>query len=730
MENLNNENKSDNKEEEIIKINENIEKDSSKKNKKSKKKPKTSKEPKKSKLTEEEIAKFREKENTINDLFIAYYKTLLNFSDEEFSEFLKISVRDLPIIFRINKIYTFSESLEEEITELLIKETEHFANRIKRIKLNFLDNIYQIDKLDKNDKIDNKLKEILFHENDYGILRQELVAMVPINLVEIEESDIILDMCAAPGNKTIQILEIMEEKARMKSTLPTGVIIANELDPKRAGNMAHFFKAHFPINIVVTNNNAEKLPLIEDENYKPNIVICDVPCSGDGTLRKNKLVRKKWKIDFGLENHFIQVKILDNAIRQCKNDGYIIYSTCAINPLENEAVVCYIMEKYKDEIEIINCGKKLREMGIKFREGLVKWKVCVGLDENNKYIWEEKYQNVKDKRSGMIKESMFNEIYTYKNNHPGALFTFTDPLNLRNCIRIYSHDNDSDCFFIAVIHKKKDFGKNNIIHKHEYSVPLNEKKMKTIGEDLDDFIDFLGLDKDEYNENTNTNKINDNNNKKDFFETQIENNNKDNDIKDIDNINNKNSIEEDLIFKKYVNLSEYTDSYNDLMNIYKFKNNLVIKHLFCKRESSQKIFLFSKKLSEMITIFTKMNINIIRSGLVVFKKEREKSIKMKYRVTHYGAILMADYFGAQIVDLDRPDLLISLFESDDYSIPLAKIPEEESKKINECENGSIILLYDAFILISRKGKGTLHLMIPKFPKGTLKKYFLRAISDE
>ena len=39
-------------------------------------------------------------------------------------------------------------------------------------------------------------------------------------------------------------------------------------------------------------------------------------------------------------------------------------------------------------------------------------------------------------------------------------------------------------------------------------------------------------------------------------------------------------------------------------------------------------------------------------------------------------------------------------------------------------------MYDGFILVSRKGKGTLHLMIPKFPKGTLKKYFLRAISDD
>ena len=734
MNNLNDEKNSNNIKEEIKQNNEISGNDNniSIKNKKRKKKKKNQKEPKKKKLSEEEIAKFREKENTINESFISYYKTLLNFTEEEFSEFLKISVKELPIIFRINKIYTFSESLEEEITELLIKETEHFSNRVKRIKLNFLDNIYQIDKLDKNDKIDNTLKEILFTENDYGILRQELVAMVPINLVEIEESDIILDMCAAPGNKTIQALEIMEEKARIKSTLPTGVIIANELDAKRAGNMAHFFKAHFPINIIVTNNNAENLPLIEDENYKPNIVICDVPCSGDGTLRKNKLVRKKWKIDFGLEDHFTQVKILNNAIKQCKNDGYIIYSTCAINPLENEAVVCNIMEKYKDEIEIINCGKKLREMGIKFREGLIKWKVCVGIDKNNKCIWEEKYQNLKDNKSGLIKESMFHDIYTYKNNHPGALFTFTDPLNLRNCIRIYSHDNDSDCFFIAVIHKKKDFGKNHIINKSDYSIPLNEKKMKNIGEDLDDFIDFLGLEKEEYNNKNNNEK--DEKNKKGFFETQIENKNEENKEINKENVANNNEIkkkyEEDLIFKKYVNLSEYKDSYNDLEKVYKFKNNLVIKYLFCKRESSQKIFLFSQKLSEMITIFTKMNINIIRSGLVVFKKEREKAIKMKYRVTHYGAILMADYFGAQIIELDRPNLLSALFESEDYSIPLDKIPEEENKKINECENGSIILTYDAFILISRKGKGTLHLMTPKFPKGTLKKYFLRAISDE
>ena len=683
------------------------------KKKKRHKKKKTPKKIKKEELTEEEINKFRLQDKTIAPSFISYYKNLLGFDEQEFSSFLKASVEELPIIFRINKIYTYSESLEEEISEYLLLNKDHFNNRVSRPRLNLLDNIYQIDTLDKSNPIDSGLKQILFTENDYGILRQELVSMLPVNLVDIEESDIILDMCAAPGNKTIQVLEIMSEKARAKNTLPSGVIIANELNDKRAGNMAHFFKAHFPINIVVTNNNAESLPVIEDENYRPNIVICDVPCSGDGTLRKNKMVRKKWKIDFGLENHFTQIKILDNAIRQCKNDGYIVYSTCAINPLENEAVVCHILEKYKDEIELINCSKKLRDMKIKFREGLIKWKVCIDVDKDNNYIWKEKFSEVKNNRNGLIKESMFHDIYTYKNNHPTALFKFTDPLNLRNCIRVYSHENNSDCFFIAVIHKKNNFSNETHIKNNHFSVPLNEEKMKTIGEDLEDFMDFLGLEDDEKNNNKKDNKDN---------KDKIEENN---------TINEKQkNVEEDLIFKKYVKISNYSESYNDLMKYFKFKNGLLIRHLFCKRESSQKIFLFSKKLSEMISIFTKMNLNIIRSGLVVFKKEREKSIKMMYRVTHYGAILMADYFGGQIIELDRPNLIKMMFDSDDMSIPLEKIPEEEKKKIDECESGSIILIYDAFILVSRKGKGTLHLMLPKFPKGTLKKYFSRATSDD
>ena len=85
------------------------------KKKKRHKKKKTPKKIKKEELTEEEINKFRLQDKTIAPSFISYYKNLLGFDEQEFSSFLKASVEELPIIFRINKIYTYSESLEEEI---------------------------------------------------------------------------------------------------------------------------------------------------------------------------------------------------------------------------------------------------------------------------------------------------------------------------------------------------------------------------------------------------------------------------------------------------------------------------------------------------------------------------------------------------------------------------------------------------------------------------------------
>ena len=89
---------------------------------------------------------------------------------------------------------------------------------------------------------------------------------------------------------------------------------------------------------------------------------------------------------------------------------------------------------------------------------------------------------------------MFHDIYTYKNNHPSALFKFTDPLNLRNCIRVYSHENNSDCFFIAVIHKKNDFRNENHIKSNPYNLSMGERQRIALASILATNKEFLLLD--------------------------------------------------------------------------------------------------------------------------------------------------------------------------------------------------------------------------------------------
>ena len=652
------------------------------------------------------MEKFKQREEISNN-FIEYFKKTLPFSEKEFELFIKISKEPLPITFRLNKIYTYSESLELELTKIILSNND-YNKRIKRYKLNFLDNIYSLDKYNKEIESDMKIKEILMRENDFGILRQELVAMLPVSLIENEINDdsIILDMCASPGNKTIQILEIMEEKARLKNILPRGVIIANDLNSKRAGNMSHFFKNHFPINIIVLNYDASILPIIENDNYKPNIIICDVPCTGDGTLRKNKGLRRRWKIDYGLENHFIQYNILDNAIRQCKPGGKIVYSTCSINPIENEAVIASILEKYKNNIELVNCSNKLNNMGIKFREGLIKWKVCVKWDNENydNCIWLSKFSEMKKYKNDLVKESMFHPIYTYENYQKKALYNFSDPLNLRRCIRLYSQDNNSGSFFIAVIKKNDDF--KILEKKSSFSVPLNKEKMKTIGEDLDEFMNFIGYDMNDIDSEKEKKILNDNQELKDkFFETEVKEEKK-------ENLNEKNDEKDKntkIIFTRFENITKFTESFNNLNSIFKFKNDRITKFLYSLRESSKKVFLFSEKLVEMIDIFNKMNLEIIRAGLVVFKREREEELKqkIKYRITYYGSILLVDYLNNQVIELNNPKLLIDLLNTKDLRIKLNDIPNDIKEQIDKCEMGSIILIYNGFILCSRKGKGKL-----------------------
>lgn len=149
----------------------------------------------------------------------------------------------------------------------------------------------------------------------------------------------ILDLCAAPGGKTTHI------GARMKNE---GLLVANEIIPKRAPILSENVERIGLKNTIVTNETPSRLAE-RFEGFFDGIIV-DAPCSGEGMFRKEPQAVSEWSISHTLSCAMRQKNILDDAYKMLKCGGYIMYSTCTFSYDENEAVVKYMQDKYNMEL--------------------------------------------------------------------------------------------------------------------------------------------------------------------------------------------------------------------------------------------------------------------------------------------------------------------------------------------------------------------------------------------
>ncbi len=163
---------------------------------------------------------------------------------------------------------------------------------------------------------------------------QDLSSQRCANAVNPKTNERILDMCAAPGGKTFAMADLMEG---------TGEIVSCDIHPHKielikSGAKRLGFNNISPFICDATQYN---------ENLgKFNVVLCDVPCSGFG------IIKRKPDIKYKNENNFkdlqdIQLKILENAVNYLFEKGRIIYSTCTIRKSENEAIINKFLTKYQ-----------------------------------------------------------------------------------------------------------------------------------------------------------------------------------------------------------------------------------------------------------------------------------------------------------------------------------------------------------------------------------------------
>ncbi|MBW2970488.1 NOL1/NOP2/sun family putative RNA methylase, partial [Candidatus Woesearchaeota archaeon] len=173
---------------------------------------------------------------------------------------------------------------------------------------------------------------------------QEAASMIPPVVLNPKPGEVVLDLCAAPGSKSSQISQYMQNK---------GVVVANDVKGDRLAALGINMQRVGSYNNLITLMQGERFA---DAGILFDRVLVDAPCSGTGTIRKSPKTIMMWNPDMIKRLAKIQRKLIMTAWKVLKPGGTLVYSTCSTEPEENEGVVSYLLNSVDDakmlEIEL------------------------------------------------------------------------------------------------------------------------------------------------------------------------------------------------------------------------------------------------------------------------------------------------------------------------------------------------------------------------------------------
>jgi NOL1/NOP2/sun family putative RNA methylase len=175
----------------------------------------------------------------------------------------------------------------------------------------------------------------------HGFLHgQEAVSTLPGVALNARPGERVWDACAAPGSKTTQIAADMDD---------TGTLVANDNNLGRLSALRNNAERLGVTNLIVTNQDARNFsfgPLGGEESFgRFDRALVDVPCSCEGTVRKNPDVLDEWTLDHVRAVAGVQKGILRRAVQATRPGGTVVYSTCTFAPEENEAVLQHVLDR-------------------------------------------------------------------------------------------------------------------------------------------------------------------------------------------------------------------------------------------------------------------------------------------------------------------------------------------------------------------------------------------------
>ena len=182
-----------------------------------------------------------------------------------------------------------------------------------------------------------------FAEGLYTV--QDLSSMMVAEIAGVGATDLVLDVCGAPGGKSLHAASKMKKAWKESGEAgPIGKVVCRDLSEYKVGLIRENIERMNMDNMETEALDARVFDPAYEE--KADIVFMDVPCSGLGVIGKKPDIKYN-ATEESLEGILeLQKEIIDTCVRYVKPGGKLIYSTCTLRRCENEEMAAYIMEKY------------------------------------------------------------------------------------------------------------------------------------------------------------------------------------------------------------------------------------------------------------------------------------------------------------------------------------------------------------------------------------------------
>jgi NOL1/NOP2/sun family putative RNA methylase len=186
---------------------------------------------------------------------------------------------------------------------------------------------------------------------------QEEVSALPPVVLDPEPGERVWDAAAAPGSKTTQIADLMDDR---------GTLVANDTNMGRLAPLRSNTERLGVTNTVVTHQDARNFSLKPLAFDAFDRALVDAPCSCEGTVRKNPDAVDDWSPEHLEHVAGLQKGILRRAVQATRDGGTVVYATCTFAPEENEAVLDYVLDA--EDCRVVD-----DDVGLETRPGITEW---------------------------------------------------------------------------------------------------------------------------------------------------------------------------------------------------------------------------------------------------------------------------------------------------------------------------------------------------------------------